>query len=421
MADNYRQDFHHARIRVGKSYQQFFIHLTQLFQAWLEAYDVLCTFEALREFMLLDQFLTNLTPDLRIFIKERRPKDLPDAVRLADNWSSACNAYPKASSPSSRDPSKAASPTKSSEPSQGTTTKTSAQPSTATVKCHQCGEEGHVCPRCPKNTRAFKDVEPAKPSYQVGFCLRDKSVPKFSIWGTVNGSWNSNIIRDTGCSCVIVSEDLLPDVDVESCPKASLADYLGWVDKFPMVRCHFSCPYFTGCTEVVRAPIKFVGALIGNVPGVRNPHDPDSSQSPSNSSSSSSSSKLQRGISTPCVLTSPAAIRVHAATTCAGRLKRLHPLVLPEPLPPSVTPQDFAQLQASCASLAAIRQKAASGQVDRARNESSFKYLYLHRLLYKKCLTSQLSNKNHFPKSPSTSLDPCLHQLWKDLFSAPFP
>ncbi|XP_050715223.1 uncharacterized protein LOC126997995 [Eriocheir sinensis] len=297
--------------------------------------------------MLLDQFLTNLAPDLRIFIKERRPKHLPDAVRLADDWSSARNAYPKASSPNSRDPSKAASPTKSSESSPGDSAKTSAQPSTATLRCHQCGEEGHLRPRCPKNPRAFKDVEPAKPSFQVGFCLSDKSIPKFSVSGTINGSWSSNIIRDTGCSCVIVSEDLLPDVDVESCPKVSLADYLGRVDKFPVVRCHLSCPYFTGWTEVVRAPIKFVGALIGNVHGVRDPHDPDSSQPQSESSRTSSSSKLPRGTSTPLVPSSPAAIQVHAVTTRAGRLKRLHPLVLPEPLPPSVTPQDFAQLD-SC-------------------------------------------------------------------------
>ncbi|XP_050726464.1 uncharacterized protein LOC127003597 [Eriocheir sinensis] len=110
-----------------------------------------------------------------------------------------------------------------------------------------------------------------------------------------------------------------------------------------------------------------------------------------------------------------------AITTRAGRLKRLHPLVLPEPLPPSVTPQDFSQLQASCASLAAIRQKASSGHVDKARNGSSFQYLYRNGHLYRKCLTSPLSNKNYFPKLPSTSLDPCLHQLRKNLLSAPFP
>lgn len=67
-ADNYRLDFRHTKIRVGKNYQRFSIHLIRLFQVWLEAYELPNIFKALKELMLLNLFLTILTQDLRIFI-----------------------------------------------------------------------------------------------------------------------------------------------------------------------------------------------------------------------------------------------------------------------------------------------------------------------------------------------------------------
>ncbi|XP_045101509.1 uncharacterized protein LOC123498472 [Portunus trituberculatus] len=73
--------------------------------------------------------------------------------------------------------------------------------------------------------------------------------------GTINGARVSTIIRDTGCSCVIVSEEVLPDVDVseEALPDVDVSQ----------------CP--------VRAPIKFsfkfCSVLVGNVEGVSTPDE----------------------------------------------------------------------------------------------------------------------------------------------------
>lgn len=87
----------------------------------------------------------------------------------------------------------------------------SVQPGWATVKYHQWGEYGHIRSGCPKNPHVTKDGESAKQLQKVGFCVGDKSVPNFSVSGTIIGSWTSNIIWDTGCFCVVVSEDVLPD------------------------------------------------------------------------------------------------------------------------------------------------------------------------------------------------------------------
>ena len=100
--DGYRMDFRSAKIKVGQNYNQFATHLTKMFEFWVETSKVSETYDDLKDFIIFDQFLASLTPDLRLFIKERRTTTLKEAVRLADDWASARNAYPKSSSTSSR-------------------------------------------------------------------------------------------------------------------------------------------------------------------------------------------------------------------------------------------------------------------------------------------------------------------------------
>ena len=54
---------------------------------------------------------------------------------------------------------------------------------------------------------------------KVGFCFSKPSTLQYFTSGTINGSRVSTIVRDTGCTCVLVSEEVLPDVDVSSCWK----------------------------------------------------------------------------------------------------------------------------------------------------------------------------------------------------------
>ncbi|MPC38080.1 hypothetical protein E2C01_031581 [Portunus trituberculatus] len=69
-AERYCLDFRNTKIRDGENYSQFSVHLTRLFQSWLEASQVQESFHSLKEFMILNQFLASLNPDIRTFIKE---------------------------------------------------------------------------------------------------------------------------------------------------------------------------------------------------------------------------------------------------------------------------------------------------------------------------------------------------------------
>ncbi|MPC32487.1 hypothetical protein E2C01_025798 [Portunus trituberculatus] len=64
-------------------------------------------------------------------------------------------------------------------------------------------------------------------------------------------------------------------------------------------------------------------------------------------------------------------------------MKRLHPLHLPDLQPLSVTPEEFGQLQRTCDTLTIACTKAAMGEIDQARNNSTFQFLYQDGLLYR--------------------------------------
>nr|XP_027232840.1 uncharacterized protein LOC113824300 [Penaeus vannamei] len=178
--------------------------------------------ETTADYQLLKKALLR---DLRVFVKEHNVSSLADAVSLSDNWSSAHSAYPRS---------------------------------------YQSSEQ------------AYKQYHPI-PTHKVGFCLSDRENSKFMTAGTVNGAWVSTVLRDTGCTCVIVSHKVLPDVDLSRADLVGIEDYLGRVDYFPKTKCYLNCPYFKGWIDVVRAPIKFCSVLIGNVPGVYSPKlSPDS-------------------------------------------------------------------------------------------------------------------------------------------------
>ena len=392
-SDGYRLDFRSAKIRDGENYTQFSVHLTRLFQSWLEASKIEETFVSLKEFMVLDQFLASLSSDLRTFVKEHCPSSLARAVQLADDWTSA---HPSSRSSVKQTPRPVKPTWKASPPVRSSSTPTTS----STVKCHGCGEIGHIRPRCPKNPRAFRESPPAQP-FTVGFCLSEHRVPGPLVSGTVNGSWTSSIFRDSGCTCIVVANEVLPDADLTNCRHCQVADYLGRVDTFPVLHCYVRCPYFEGWTDVVRAPIKFASVLIGTVPGVRSPKEPYTTfsygeQSPTSDVLKPPEQRFTKSApdhpSSPTSSVPPQVCVVETRASTA-RMKRLHPLHLPDLQPLSVTPEEFGRLQMSCDTLTVARAKAAAGEIDQVRNNSTFQFLFQDGLLYRKCLTSQRPDK----------------------------
>ena len=117
------------------------------------------------------------------------------------------------------------------------------------IRCFSCRKEGHVQLLC-FQTRDQSYIQ------SQGKVLHEWS----------DSSWSSSIIRDTGCNCVIVSEEAIPNTNVSLCPKVHVEDYLGQVCEFPLVQCFIRCPYYISWVNFVRAPMKRSTILIGNLP-----------------------------------------------------------------------------------------------------------------------------------------------------------
>ncbi|XP_068232805.1 uncharacterized protein [Palaemon carinicauda] len=191
------------------------------------------------------------------------------------------------------------------------------------------------------------------------------------VCGTVNGVTVSTILRDTGCTGVVVSEDLIPDPGT-NCSYSTLIDYLGRKDRFPIVKIYLKCNLFTGWVNAVRAPIKYCTVLLGNIPGVQ-----DHNLFPLKNTDSS--------------------IDVNAVTRAQVKRRNIvHPLALPEPFDISIDHESFLREQQNGKALKYAREMSQSGDVKRCKNGLQYEFVMRNGLLYRKiqkCKKPQLLGK----------------------------
>ncbi|KAA0195005.1 hypothetical protein HAZT_HAZT010215 [Hyalella azteca] len=159
--ETYREEFRAARIGWNETYLQFATQLGRKLDYWLESRDVPKDYASVREFFIIDQFLSSLPPPLRLFIKEKDCKQLSEIVTLADNWSAAHKAYPKDSHMPKYQPD-----VKGNSPSRATAiqkpTRNLDNRQEMSKGCFSCGDSGHVKRNCPKNPLLFPKPSPTR-------------------------------------------------------------------------------------------------------------------------------------------------------------------------------------------------------------------------------------------------------------------
>ena len=121
--------------------------------------------------MILDQFFASLSPDLRLNLKEQDITVLRLMVEKADIWASTHNVYPRQNTSGAHTNSSTYRKPAGTGPSDIAGNSTNPKTTFSKVKCYNCGEEGHLSSRCPKNPRAFKTSPGTQPKNNVGFCL----------------------------------------------------------------------------------------------------------------------------------------------------------------------------------------------------------------------------------------------------------
>ena len=225
--ETYCQRFRSFKYRAGKTPTEIATRLTDLAGRWLKDCS---TFEEVKDAVVKEQLLTTLPEDVRMWVKERKPKTTTDAAQLAEDylqarpagtppkpdhaptgpcprcgelghWARLCPTNPRP--PPTRQQQSTDTPR---NPQTHVNSRPSDQNSRPQdVKCYNCSAKGHLSYNCPQKA-LFSSTTPA--------IVTNKRQERAYQRGTINGVYCKDIVVDTGASKTLVHSDLVTQDDI---------------------------------------------------------------------------------------------------------------------------------------------------------------------------------------------------------------
>ncbi|XP_033728194.1 uncharacterized protein LOC117317492 [Pecten maximus] len=309
--DGFRKRFRTGRPESGETFTQFAVRLESYFVRWLEMGHTDKSFDALKDLMVRDQFLQACGNELTLFLKERIPSSIQEMSRLADQYAEARG-----------NPTNLVRPKIGKSSSQGnpkrdhsdTAKETSSANSRDSVRqCYVCKSTEHLANKCPKKgskNRVMSVTGKPTKNVSVGRKQRRKEIKqevsvdvevddgesrlqdgthmnvscnvpaptpcKMPVVEGVVGSQRVSVLRDTGCSGVVVKRSLVTEDQMTGEVRAcTLAD--GSSLKVPTATVVVDTPYYVGPVVAWCMETPVYDLILGNIDGARAPDEPDSS------------------------------------------------------------------------------------------------------------------------------------------------
>ena len=289
------------------------------------------SYEGLQDLILREQLTFVCNRELELFLREREPKSLEQASKLADQYKEARyvvivsltykNNERSRSRSNSESRSRSRSPIRRG-PNQG-------NQGYPRVKCFNCGgphvrrvtfqtqepevpQEGTakdgnqntepmVCGACLILTDVVNYSQATTNEREVvktslGSPIKVSSVSSLSEMSTVQGFVGEKrveVLRDTGCSGVILSKDLVPESAYTGRSQTMvMVDYSSRV--VPEVKVSIDTPYYKGEVLALCVEKPLVGLIIGNIPGARERNNPDINWVPASAVQTRAQAKRER-------------------------------------------------------------------------------------------------------------------------------
>ena len=367
----YRKKFRDSVLESGESYVQLVCRMRQYFDRWLQLSEVSEDFESVCDFMVIDQLLSNCSKELREFLLEKFYTSSHEMAESADRYMIA-HGVSKCKKSKARI----------------TTDKSKLLDSKIVgdfknIKCHLCGQIGHIKPNCPDNPRNFLHSKSKVQSDGNSQQTRSKSqsdVPKISVAfareeaplnciiddnGKVFGSV-ARTIFDTGCNTVVIKESLIPK-SYKLGKVIKVYNFLGIPIYLPRIKCNIKSRFFSGKVNAVVAPIKCADVLIGLIPGLT-----DSVRKALDMLNGDDSKD----------------ITINVVTRSQSKQNQSTlPLINNVP-DVSINPNDFAEAQQSCLSLEKIRKSLETEEEVICRGRV-VRYMKYNGLIYRECIRSK--------------------------------
>ena len=326
--DGYRRKFRASKPEVDESPEQFIVRLDRYLLRWLELSNTERSFDGLKDLIVKEQFIDSCPKDLAIHLRERAPETLAKIAKIADQYLEAHgkHLFSSASRKPTVQPERDEAKNMQINPPAlhcfkcNTRGHKAVNCPTQTKKCFLCGKQGHEARNCRSGGRRSggqsKDGNPVqrgqvsasclvqppevKPTdEEVKACIKDdklllacgKKIPLLSsacvepltgvrskmpvVKGRV-GEKPVDVLRDTGCSGIVVKRDLVSeDQFTGEFNVMLLID--NTARKVPIAKIDVDTPYLKGQVEAQCLPDAVYDLIIGNVPGARAADDPDPS------------------------------------------------------------------------------------------------------------------------------------------------
>ena len=336
--EGFKRKYKKCRPENGETFQQFTTRMKSYFTRWIDMASIENSYEGLRDLILREQLTFICNRDLELFLREREPKSLEQASKLADQYKEAryVDIVSLTYKNNERSRSRSNSESRSRSRSQIRRGPNQGNQGYPRVKCFNCGgpHMRRFCPqlkqgimkagavdyrrsRSPPRSVTFQTQEPEVPMEEtvkdgnqntepkvcgacliltdvvnysqattneremvktsVGSPIKVSSVSSLSEMSTVQGFVGEKpveVLRDTGCSGVIVSKDLVPESAYTGRSQTMvMVDYSSRV--VPEVKVSIDTPYYKGEVLALCVEKPLVGLIIGNIPGARERNNPD--------------------------------------------------------------------------------------------------------------------------------------------------